>query len=426
MGRIVAIAVGICLCCSVAAQKPVPKERMQFGRYSADNAAVMESGVRPDAVFIGDSIFECWADCDSLFFADHNFIARGISGQTSSQMLVRFRRDVLDLAPRAVVIMAGTNDVAQNEGAIALENILGNIESMCEIAERHKIRVVLCSVPPAVGFRWRTGVERPAEKIATLNGMISGYAAERGLPYVDLHAALADEHGGMPAKWSKDGVHPNNECYREVFEPMVYGTLQRVLHIKERRTEKRNKTSKNMIYPIVVYGSPVLRKESVEIDASYPDFKKLVEDMFMTLTEASGVGLAAPQIGKNIRMFIVDCTPWGDENPELADYRRVFVNPQIYERSEQTDLFEEGCLSLPGIHENVRRPVTIRMRYLDENFEAHDEEFTGLPARVIQHEYDHIEGKVFTDHLSPLRRNLLKGKILNLAKGKYRCDYKTK
>ena len=181
-----------------------------------------------------------------------------------------------------------------------------------------------------------------------------------------------------------------------------------------------------MIYPIVMYGNATLRKVSENIDASYPDFKKLVDDMFLTLGEASGVGLAAPQIGKNIRMFIVDCTPWAEEVPELADFRRVFVNPEIYERSEETDLFEEGCLSLPGIHENVRRPVRIRMRYLDENFVEHDDEFDGYPARVIQHEYDHIEGKVFTDHLSPLRRNLLKSKILKLAKGQYRCSYKTK
>lgn len=181
-----------------------------------------------------------------------------------------------------------------------------------------------------------------------------------------------------------------------------------------------------MIYPIVIYGSPVLRNKSVDIDSSYPDFKKLVDDMFLTLTEASGVGLAAPQIGKNIRLFIVDCTPWGEDDPSLADYKRVFVNAQIYERSEETALFEEGCLSLPGIHENVRRSVRIRMRYLDENFVEHDEEFDGLPARVIQHEYDHIEGEVFTDHLSPLRRNLLRGKIMNLVKGKFRCAYKTK
>ena len=181
-----------------------------------------------------------------------------------------------------------------------------------------------------------------------------------------------------------------------------------------------------MIYPIVIYGSPVLRKKSVNIDPDYPELGKLIDDMYLTLAEAEGVGLAAPQIGKNIRLFIVDCTPWAEENPELADFRKVFVNAEIYERSEQTSHFEEGCLSIPGIHETVVRPVSIRMRYLDENFVEHDEEFSGYPARVIQHEYDHLEGKVFTDHLSPLRRNLLKSKILKLAKGQYRCNYKTK
>ena len=181
-----------------------------------------------------------------------------------------------------------------------------------------------------------------------------------------------------------------------------------------------------MIYPIVIYGSQVLRNKSVEIDATYPDFKKLVDDMWLTLGEASGVGLAAPQIGKNIRMFIVDCTPWAEEVPELADFRRVFVNPEIYERSEQTGLFEEGCLSLPGIHENVSRPVKIRMRYMDENFVEHDEEFEGYPARVIQHEYDHIEGLVFTDHLAPIRKNLIKNKLQKMARGSYKAFYKTK
>ncbi|MFI3318010.1 MAG: peptide deformylase [Rikenellaceae bacterium] len=181
-----------------------------------------------------------------------------------------------------------------------------------------------------------------------------------------------------------------------------------------------------MIYPIVIYGSQILRNESVEIDASYPELPKLIEDMFQTLTVCEGVGLAAPQIGKNIRLFIVDCTPWGEDHAELADYRRVFINPEIYERSEESELFNEGCLSLPGINENVRRPISFKMRYMDENFVEHDEEFTGLPARVIQHEYDHIEGKVFTDHLMPLRRNMIKNKLTNISKGKYSCSYKSK
>jgi len=181
-----------------------------------------------------------------------------------------------------------------------------------------------------------------------------------------------------------------------------------------------------MIYPIVIYGSQILRNESVDITPDYPELKKLIDDMWTTLAEAEGVGLAAPQIGKNIRLFIVDCTPWGEDDPTLAEYRKVFINAQIYERSEETSLFEEGCLSLPGLHENVRRPVTIRMRYLDENFVEHDEEITGKPARVIQHEYDHIEGKVFTDHLAPLRRNLIKNKLQKMARGSYRAAYKTK
>ena len=181
-----------------------------------------------------------------------------------------------------------------------------------------------------------------------------------------------------------------------------------------------------MIYPIVIYGSQILRNESVDITPDYPELKKLIDDMWITLAEAEGVGLAAPQIGKNIRLFIVDCTPWGEDDPSLADYKRVFINPEIYEESEETSLFEEGCLSLPGLHENVRRPVTIRMRYLDENFVEHDEEFTGKPARVIQHEYDHIEGLVFTDHLAPIRKNLIKNKLQKMARGSYKAFYKTK
>ena len=181
-----------------------------------------------------------------------------------------------------------------------------------------------------------------------------------------------------------------------------------------------------MIYPIVIYGSQVLRNMSEDITPEYPELKKLIEDMWITLAEAEGVGLAAPQIGKNIRLFIVDCTPWGEDIPELADFKRVFINAEIYERSEETELFEEGCLSLPGLHENVRRSTTIRRRSLDETFVEPDEEFTGKPARVIQHEYDHIEGLVFTDHLAPIRKNLIKNKLQKMARGSYRAAYKTK
>lgn len=181
-----------------------------------------------------------------------------------------------------------------------------------------------------------------------------------------------------------------------------------------------------MIYPIVIYGSEILRRESEDIDSSYPELEKLIADMYLTLDTCEGVGLAAPQIGKNIRLFIVDCTPWGEDHPELAEYKKVYINAEILEESEETSLFDEGCLSLPGLNERVRRPVSIRIKYLDEKFEEHDEWVEGLPARVIQHEYDHLEGMVFTDHLAPLRRNLLKNKLTAMAKGKYRCHYKTK
>ncbi len=181
-----------------------------------------------------------------------------------------------------------------------------------------------------------------------------------------------------------------------------------------------------MIYPIVIFGAEVLRKPSVELTADYPDLKKLIEDMFLTMDAADGCGLAAPQIGKNIRLFVVDCSAMADEDPKCEGFRKAFINPTIYEVSEETILWNEGCLSVPGLHEDVRRPEVIRMRYLDEQFVEHDEEFDGFRARAIQHEYDHLEGKIFVDRLSPLRRQLLKSKLVGMSKGKYRCAYKTK
>lgn len=181
-----------------------------------------------------------------------------------------------------------------------------------------------------------------------------------------------------------------------------------------------------MIYPIVVYGSPALRNVNKNIDRDYPQVGKLTEDMFETMYAAEGVGLAAPQIGINIRLFVVDISPWGDKEPEVAGFRRAFINPEIYWRSDDEALFCEGCLSIPGINEDVSRPSTIKMRWLDENFEQCDEEFSGRAARVIQHEYDHLEGILFTDKLSPLRRTLLKGKLAGFSKGKYAASYRTK
>lgn len=181
-----------------------------------------------------------------------------------------------------------------------------------------------------------------------------------------------------------------------------------------------------MVYPIVVYGSPVLRGENKEIDSTYPELGRLVEDMFHTMRTAEGVGLAAPQIGRNIRLFVIDATPWSDDEPELAGFRRAFINPEIYYFSEDEVYYNEGCLSLPGINEDVSRPASVRMRYLDENFEPHDEEFSGRAARIVQHEYDHLEGAVFTDRLAPLRRTLLKSKLAGYSKGRYKASYRTK
>jgi peptide deformylase len=154
--------------------------------------------------------------------------------------------------------------------------------------------------------------------------------------------------------------------------------------------------------------------------------KQLVDDMFETMYHAEGVGLAAPQIGKNIRVFVVDISPWGDEEPELENFKRAFINPEIYERSTDESYFNEGCLSLPGLNEDVSRPVTINMRWLAENVQPLDEECSGRAARVIQHEYDHLEGKVFTERLTPLRRTLLKSKLGAYSKGKFSAKYRTK
>ena len=183
----------------------------KFDRYAEQNAKVT---VKPKVVFMGDSITEGWAKEDPGFFTDNNFIGRGISGQTTSHMLVRFRRDVIDLAPKYVVILAGTNDIARNNGDISLENALGNIISMCELAKANKIRPILCAVLPATGFYWRPEVKEPAGDIIRLNEMIKEYAAAEKIPYVDFHTPLKDENDGLPLVHAADGVHPNLQCYK--------------------------------------------------------------------------------------------------------------------------------------------------------------------------------------------------------------------
>ncbi len=181
-----------------------------------------------------------------------------------------------------------------------------------------------------------------------------------------------------------------------------------------------------MILPVYVYGSSVLRKTAEHITQDYPNLQQLIADMWETMYDANGVGLAAPQVGKSIRIFVVDATPWAKENPELANFKKTFINAEIYERFGEEWRFNEGCLSLPGIHEDVMRPESIKIRYVDEQFVAHDEEYGGYAARVIQHEYDHLGGTLFVDHLTPLRRTLIKGKLTGMAKGKFKADYKCK
>ncbi len=179
-----------------------------------------------------------------------------------------------------------------------------------------------------------------------------------------------------------------------------------------------------MILPIYIYGSTVLRKAAEEITPDYPELKKFLKDFWETMYEADGVGLAAPQVGKSVRIFVVDTTPGADE--ENPAFQKTFINAEIYERFGEEWAFNEGCLSIPGIHEDVMRPEGIKIRYVDENFVPHDEEYHGYAARVIQHEYDHLEGEMFVDKVSPLRKTLLKGKLLAMSKGKYKADYRSK
>ena len=181
-----------------------------------------------------------------------------------------------------------------------------------------------------------------------------------------------------------------------------------------------------MILPIYIYGSTVLRNESVDITPDYPDLNRFVADLWETMYEADGVGLAAPQVGRNIRVFVVDASVNADKDPRLVGFRKTFINARIYGRSDDETPFSEGCLSLPGLNESVNRPSRIKIRYVDENFVEHDEEYDGFAARVIQHEYDHLDGIMFVDRLSPLRKTLIKGKLTSLSKGKYKADYRCK
>lgn len=180
-----------------------------------------------------------------------------------------------------------------------------------------------------------------------------------------------------------------------------------------------------MILPITVYGNPVLRKRASEIDASYEGLSTLIENMFETMYKADGVGLAAPQINKSIRLIVIDATPFDEDDAGAKDFKKVIINPEILEFKGEKESFNEGCLSLPGIREDVERPTSIVIRYQDENFNVFTEEWDGIRARVAQHEYDHLEGKMFVDHISPIKRRLINGKLTGIAKGKSNPEYRT-
>ena len=180
-----------------------------------------------------------------------------------------------------------------------------------------------------------------------------------------------------------------------------------------------------MVLPIYTYGQPVLRKVAADIPLDYPDLQELIRNMFETNTASDGVGLAAPQIGKSIRVVVIDLDVLSDTFPEYKDFRHAFINGHILELDDsETDTMEEGCLSLPGIHESVTRARRIHVKYLDENLTEHDEWVDGYLARVIQHEYDHIEGILFIDQIATIRKQLIKGKLTNLAKGKVSAHYR--
>lgn len=181
-----------------------------------------------------------------------------------------------------------------------------------------------------------------------------------------------------------------------------------------------------MIYPIVVYGNAVLRKVAEPITPDYPQLPTLLEDMFKTLKKSDGVGLAAPQIGLPIQLFLVDLSILADDEPSYATFKKVFINPEILEFSEESETAEEGCLSIPGVSEKVKRSLSVTIRYFDENWQEHTETYTGFPARAIQHEYDHLQGKVFIDRISPIRRQLIGSKLTAISKGKVSCRYKFK
>jgi len=181
-----------------------------------------------------------------------------------------------------------------------------------------------------------------------------------------------------------------------------------------------------MTLPIYLYGQPILRKVTKDISSDYPNLKALVDNMFDTMYKAEGVGLAAPQIGLQDRILVVDLSPYAKDDASLLNFKKAFINAHIIEREGEEISSEEGCLSIPNIHENVLRKNSIRIQYMDENFQPYDDVYEGLKARVIQHEYDHLEGVMFVDHVSGIRKQMIRSKLNKIIKGDVNCSYKVK
>jgi peptide deformylase len=181
-----------------------------------------------------------------------------------------------------------------------------------------------------------------------------------------------------------------------------------------------------MVYPIVAYGNPVLKKRAKEISKDYAGLEQLINDMFDTMYFSQGVGLAAPQINLSVRLFVTDGKPFIDDDPKMENFKKVFINPVILKEVGDEWKFNEGCLSIPGIREDVDRKEVVHLKYFDENFVEYDEFFEGIAARIIQHEYDHLEGILFIDHLTPFKKRLLKGKLNDISVGNVDVDYKMK
>ncbi|MCK9422678.1 MAG: peptide deformylase [Bacteroidales bacterium] len=179
-----------------------------------------------------------------------------------------------------------------------------------------------------------------------------------------------------------------------------------------------------MILPVLAYGHPVLKKTAVDITPDYPDLNTFIADMWETMYQADGVGLAAPQVNRSVRIIVIDASPFAEKYPESAGFKRVFINAKIYKEEGEEYSFNEGCLSFPGLREDILRKPVIYMKYMDENFMEHDERFEGVAARIVQHEYDHIEGIVFVDRLPSLKKMLLKRRLTDISKGNVEVSYK--